>query len=71
MEQTLILQLLQSPQWSALESIAKRLHDEWNGESVVKDTEWDTLRAALEKEGRVRGLELFMQEIWRVAGKDK
>jgi hypothetical protein len=64
-ERSQIKQLIQSPQWLAIQNVAKELIAKLQGESRVKDTEWDTIKASLFVEGEIRGIELLFQELER------
>lgn len=66
-ERQQVKQLLQSPQWSSIQLLAQKLDEKWKDESNVRETEWETLRALLENEGRRRGLSLFIQELFNQA----
>lgn len=58
---------MQSPQWGTLEKVMNELKEKWQSDSVVMDTEWDTLKKALTNEGMVRGLNLLLQELYQSA----
>lgn len=55
--------LFQSPEWRLVEQIASDLVAKWRSDSVVKDSEWDTLKTALINEGQTRGVKSLLQEI--------
>lgn len=55
-------QLIQSPQWSAFDQLAQEMCAKLESDSVVRDSEWDTLKVALMNEGRVRGIRELIQE---------
>ena len=61
-----VRQLLQSPQWDCLEQVIKMKIEQWKEESTLKDTEWETIKATCFKEGRIRGLNEFMQELYNL-----
>ena len=58
-----IRQLLQSPQWRTVEEIANNMISKIKEDTVVRNTEWDTLQAALLNEGQIRGIRNFIQEL--------
>jgi hypothetical protein len=64
-EKTQLKQLLQSPQWSALDHLHKDLIDKYKGEYGARDTEWETIRNTLVNEGKIRGLTELIQEIYK------
>ena len=66
-EQQHIKSLLTSPQWQVAESIANQFRDKIAYESVVRDTEWETIKTALLQEGRVQGIKMFTDELYRIA----
>ena len=57
--------LVSSPQWSAVDQLAVSLCGKISGESPVRDTEWETLKTTLGNEGMVRGIQFFLQELWK------
>ena len=62
-EKTQIRQLISSPQWRVLELLVKEYCDKIKGDSIVRDTEWGTIQAALMNEGQIRGITNLLQEI--------
>ena len=55
-------QLMQSPQWGAFFQLAEEKCARVESDSVVKDSEWETLKTTLLNEGRVRGVRELLQE---------
>ena len=66
-EQRFIKQLLQTPQWAVAENVASQLREKFIHESSLKETEWETLQEAILKEGKVRGVTLFIQKLYRIS----
>lgn len=66
-EKQAIKMFLQDPKWQIVEHIAQERVEKIRGDSIVKDTEWETLRTALLNEGNVRGVKEFIQELYRLA----
>ncbi len=64
-EQAQIKAVVQSPQWSAVELLANRLIEQIKDDSVVCDSEWETLKKAVLNEGKTRGIREFIQEIYK------
>ena len=62
-ERNQLQQLISSPQWRTLEMVAKELCDKYNGDTKIRDTEWETLSTTLLNEGKVRGVEQLLQTI--------
>jgi len=67
-DKSILKQLVQSPQWSVIEHLANEVCVKLEGESSVHDSEWETLKATLLKEGKVRGIRHLLQEIYNYAG---
>lgn len=63
-EKAQIVRLMQSAEWKCVEHLVHNLVEKWKDEQVIHETEWDTIKATLEREGRIRGLQLFSQEIY-------
>lgn len=66
-ERQQIKYILQSPQWQTIERVAHLLCDKISYDSVVMETEWDTLRTAILNEGKTRGIKELIQELYREA----
>ena len=64
-EQAQIKAVVQSPQWSAVELLATRIIENIKDDSVVTDSEWETIKKALLNEGKTRGIREFIQEIYK------
>lgn len=66
-----IKHVLSSPQWKAVEQLAQALCNKTAGESPVRDTEWETLKTTLENSGRIKGIQMLIQELWNEAGHEQ
>ncbi len=69
-DRSLLKNLFQSPQWRIVELIANELVDKIKGDSVVRDTEWETLKTAVLNEGQIRGIKTLLQELLEQAQKN-
>ena len=69
-EKSQIRGLIYSPQWKSIERAAQEIISKFRGENTLKDTEWETLRGTLLKEGRASGVEQFFQELMRIANEE-
>lgn len=66
-ERKQILQLLQSPQWQTVERFAQILTDSIRSDSVVAETEWETIKKTLLREGQEQGIKRLIQELYTIA----
>ena len=66
-EKTQLKQLMSSPQWGALESLAAKLREKLRDEFGVQGDQWDTLKQTLLIEGQIRGINRLMQEAFQHA----
>ena len=66
-EQKQIKALVQDPKWQTLENLVEELIEKIRDDSIVGDSEWETLRTALLNEGRIRGMRDLIQEAYRTA----
>ena len=57
--------LLGSPQWRIVAYIAEELIKNIQKNSSIADTEWETLRTTVDKEGKVKGIREFFQEVMK------
>ena len=63
LEKSQIRGLIYSPQWKSIEKIAELVIQKFRGENTLKETEWETLRDTVLKEGKAQGVEQFFQEL--------
>ena len=63
-DRQLIKQVISSPQWSSIEATVKELTDKIKDEPVLYETEWETLKATLFREGQIRGISRLIQELY-------
>ncbi len=56
-------QLEQSPFFPLLRRLEATLKSKWDKETLVKDTEFETLKAVIRREERNRTLDIFFQEL--------
>lgn len=66
-EQSQIRGLLGSPQWKAIEHIAEILIKNFHDEGTIRDTEWETVKSTLLKQGRIEGITRLFQELQKQA----
>lgn len=66
-ERSQIRQILQAPQWRTVERVIEDFIIQLQSDSSVKDTEWETLRETLIKEGRVQGMRLVISKLYEEA----
>lgn len=57
--------LLDNPYWQVVIRIGDDLKDRIQKGSTMKDGEWETLKATVEKEGRIKGICELFQEIFK------
>ena len=55
--------------WSAIEDFARQYCDKIQYDTIVRDSEWETIKAALIQEGQVQGIKKFLQELMEEVGK--
>lgn len=65
-EATQLKQLMQSPQWGALENLINSLRDKAKSNKAAADTEWDTIKNVLVNEGRERAYAELIQEMYAI-----
>lgn len=71
LEKSQILNLLRSPQWVSIENIAQEVQKEIQDDAVSHETEWDTIKSALLKEGQISGIKRFIQRLYDIAQSDE
>lgn len=65
--QSHVKQLVQSPQWKAIEQIAQELITKVQDGSPIRETNDETLKELFLKEGKVRGIRELFQELIKIA----
>ncbi len=66
-ERSQIRNLLQMPQWGAIEHVKNELCDKIKYDSKLRDTEWETLKTTVFDEGQVEGINRFINELFNQA----
>ena len=61
LERQQIRQIIESPQWPAIERVAELTIQKMIEEEVVRDTQWETLKSVLKREGRIQGTRDFIK----------
>lgn len=56
-------QLSEGPHASVLNSVIEEFNMKWAQEIMIKDSEFTTIVAVAEREGRIRALKLLQQEL--------
>ena len=62
--------LLQDPRWRTIERIVDLYSDRVQNESSMRDSQWETVRETILKEGRTRGVRELIQELYDIAQKE-
>ena len=60
-------QLQQSPYFPLLQRLKNTLEVKWKDEKLVKETEFETLKAVIRREERLKALEIYFQELEQLA----
>lgn len=63
-EKSSIKFLLSSPHWKVIESLAEQIIGKIREDSVIKDSEWETLKSVVDSEGQIKGIRRLFQELW-------
>lgn len=66
-EKQQIRAILQDTKWTAIQNAAETLIQKIEDEYVVRDTEWETIKAALEREAQIKGIRRFFQDLYSQA----
>ena len=70
LEKSQIKGLIFSPQWKTIEKVAEQMIQKFRGENTLKETEWETLRDTILKEGKAQGVEQLFQELIKQTQKE-
>lgn len=70
-EESFIRQLVRSQNWSTIENLGRELVEKIKNENVITDTEWETLKNAIMKEGRIEGIKLILSELFLIGSKNE
>lgn len=66
-EQSQIKQLLQDPKWQTIERVVELVIERIKDNSSLRETNDETLREFLLQEGQVRGIRIFIKELYEIA----
>ena len=69
-EKSFIKNIVQSNQWSVIEQLGRVLIDKIKEEGTIGDTEWETVKTALLKEGKAEGIRMFLSELFLIGSKN-
>ena len=56
--------LMQDPKFQVFEQVSKELIRHIQEDSSLRETEWETIKETLLREGQIKGIQRFMQELW-------
>jgi len=62
-EQSALRVIQQTPQWNTVVRLANQLISLIENSPVPKTSEWEMVKATLEKEGRIKGIKEFFKEV--------
>lgn len=62
-EKSQVRGIIYSPQWKSIEKIAEAVIQKFRGENTLRESEWETLKDTVLKEGKAQGVEQFFQEL--------
>lgn len=63
----LLQKIVDCNEYKAVESVANEMILNWNSQSSVKETEFLTTRATIEKEAKVTAIKTFLNELEKQA----
>ena len=66
-EKSVIKMTLQSPGWRVIQQVGEELIKNWQNQSKLGQTEWETARNVVRDEGRCEGIRNFIQELFKLA----
>lgn len=70
LEKSQLRSLVYSPPWKTVGRVAELVIQRFRGENTIRNTEWETLRDTILKEGRASGVEQFFQELIKLANEN-
>ncbi len=68
-DEQFIRHLVQSPNWRIIDDLAKEIADRINNNSVLRDTNEETLKETLLREGRIQGIKQLLSEMYFIGTK--
>jgi len=63
LEKKQLKHIVQSPQWRAVERFAEEIIKKFQDSSSIRDTQWETLKATIEREAFIQAIKTFINEI--------
>lgn len=70
LEKSQLQAILFGPQWKVVERVAELVINRIRSENTIRESEWDTLKDTIFKEGRASGIEYLFQELIKLASND-
>lgn len=59
--------VLQDPSWSVVQFVADELISTIQDSFVVRDSEWETAKGAVDRESQIQGIRRFIQSLYENA----
>lgn len=69
-ERSQIRTIIQSPQWKTIEAVANQLKQAWMEENQLRETVEETAMNVAKQQGRIEGINHFIQELYKQSQSD-
>ena len=66
-EKSQIKALLQDPRWPTIQRVIEQVISETQDTFVVKDDQWETLKATITREAKVQGIRELLNRLYQEA----
>ena len=66
-DKSVIKMTLQSPGWRVIQQVCDEMIKNWQNQSKLGQTEWETARNVIRDEGRCEGIRNLVQELYKLA----
>ena len=66
-DKDIVKSIVKSPQWTAFKLVSEEMIQKTRSESVNKESQFETLKAVFEREGKIRGIQQFIMQLEQYA----
>lgn len=69
-EKEFIKSVVQSQQWPVFETLGRELIESIRKENVSMDTQWETAKDTVMREGKIAGIKMLLNEMFNIGSKN-
>ena len=66
-EKSQVQSIISDPRWGVVIKISDMFIEHIKQDNLIKDSEWDTIRATITQSAKIEGIKSFVQEVYKHA----